>query len=334
MAMACRVKQAGHRAGVCELPAFRKNLEGLRDEGSITALGMISGGFPLEFASTDFQECLPWADVVIVVTHAAAHDVVAGYCARYLVDSKMVILCPGYVGGGWHFNRKIAEAAPGLDLGVVECSVLPFACRKQGDRSVSIHGIKRRFMVSTCGGRFSEEALGLLDDLFTGMIRSSHPLEAGLNETNFILHAVIAMLNMGHVQGSEPWTFYRQGLTEAVGRVVESVDAERLSLLKEMELRPIPLSRWLLDFYGDQGMEGETIYDVMSSFPPFAKSPGPRSLSHRYFSEDIPFGLVPMSHLGQKFGVKMPLTNALIDLAGCVCKGKFEIRGRDLSHFS
>ena len=114
---------------------------------------------------------------------------------------------------------------------MVECSVLPFACRKLSGDTVSIHGIKRRFMLSTIGPNdHTDTAVGFMKALFDGIEQSPSPIEAGLNETNFILHPCIALLNMGYVQGSQPWTFYRQGMTPRIGALVEAVDGERQRL--------------------------------------------------------------------------------------------------------
>jgi len=141
------------------------------------------------------------------------------------------------------------------------------------------------------------------------------------------------LLNMGYVQGPHPWTFYRQGLTKRIGGLVEAVDAERQQLMRHLGLRPIPLTRWMSDFYGDQGLRGDSIYEMMYTFPPFAQSPGPRSLSHRYFNEDIAYGLVPMSSLARQCDVPVPLTDALIDLGTHLCDTDFRKNGRDLSDF-
>jgi len=46
----------------------------------------------------------------------------------------------------------------------------------------------------------------------------------------------------------------------------------------------------------------------------------PPSLAHRYLDEDIPFGLVPLAHLGRLAGVPTPTMDALIHLAS-VAKG-------------
>jgi len=332
--MACRALDAGHRVGLCELARFESNLEGFDKNLAIRSEGLISGRFELAFATTDPAESLGWADLILVVTHAAAHWEISAYCASF-ANQKPVILCPGYVGGGWAIDRQIRAGAAGAQPAVVECSVLPFACRKLSGDTVSIHGIKRRFMLSTIGPNDRTGAgVDFVKELFDGIEQSASPIEAGLNETNFILHPCVALLNMGYVQGGQPWTFYRQGLTPRIGALVEAIDGERQQLMRQLGLAPVPLTRWMSDFYADQGMRGDSLYEMIYTFPQFAKSPGPRSLDHRYFREDIAYGLVPMSSLAGRVGVEMPLTRSLIDLAGFLCNEDFYKTGRDLSDIS
>ncbi len=333
MAMACYVKTAGHPVALCELPEFAANIEGFRQRSAIRSIGMISGWTNLEMATTDASKALQWADIVIVVTHAGAHGKIARLCAQFITGRKSVLLCPAYVGGGWDMLRLINVSEPGNQIDVLECSVLPFACRRPDRQTVSVHGVKRRFLVSTMGRDDSSDAVRLVKKLFSDVVVSRHEVEAGLHETNFILHPCVALLNMGYVQGSHPWTFYRQGLTERIGALVEAVDAERQLLLRHLGLQPIPLTQWLSDFYGDQGLRGDSIYEMIYTFPPFAQSPGPRSLAHRYFSEDIAYGLVPMSSLARQCGVPVPLTDALIDLGSRLCDADFRKNGRNLSDF-
>ena len=333
MAMACHARAAGHLVGLCEMPKFQSNIEGIRKTGVICSTGLISGQTHLEMATTDARRALQWSDIVMVVTHAGAHRKIAGLCAEHIEGRKTVILCPAYVGGGWCLRREIQAMNPCSKISIVECSVLPFACRKTDAGTVSIHGIKRRFMVSTMGENESHTATGLIAELFKNVLFSQHEIEAGLHETNFILHACIALLNIGFVHGDTAWQFYRQGLTASIGRLIEAVDAERLSVLKKLQLPQIALARWFLDFYADQGMTGDNVYALLSGFAPFAESPGPRSLTHRYFSEDIAYGLVPMSSLAAGMNIRTPITNSLIDLASTICDEDFRSVGRSLEDY-
>jgi opine dehydrogenase len=47
--------------------------------------------------------------------------------------------------------------------------------------------------------------------------------------------------------------------------------------------------------------------------------PEPDSLGHRYFTEDIPFGLLTWSSLGAQIGLEMPLTDAFLRLSEVLC---------------
>lgn len=187
-----------------------------------------------------------------------------------------------------------------------------------------MHGVKRRFLIS-CPK--TGTAGGPMRALFDGAVPVHHRLEAGMNETNFIIHACIGLLNMGFLSGGKPWTFYREGLTRAIGRLIDTVDAERMTILKQMGLRSRSLHYWLQTFYGDQGLRGESVYEQLSTFAPFASSPGPRSLAHRYFSEDVAFGLVPMRSLAERLQVPVPMTKALIDMAETLCDQDFGASG-------
>jgi opine dehydrogenase len=284
-------------------------------------------------ATCDARKVMQWSDIIVVVTHAGAHQKIAQLCASHISEPKTVILCPSYVGGGWHLRREINKADPHSQINVVECSVLPFACRKTDRRTVSIHGLKRRFMVSTMGKNDAEETTRLFTDLFEDVIFTQHDLEAGLHETNFIIHSCIALLNIGFVHGDQEWTFYRQGLTKSIGKLIEAVDAERTSLLKKLLLPQISLAQWFIDFYKEQGIKGKSVYKLLSDFSPFAGSPGPRSLLHRYFSEDIAYGLVPMSSLAASLNVRTPLTDSLIELASAICGVDYRTTGRYLGDF-
>jgi len=323
-AMAAHAAEKGHNVGLCGLEAFRDNIEELQKTGTLSATGMLEGEYPLALITTAEKELLGWADLVIVVTHAGAHEHIARQCAQYLPDNRMVILCPAYVGGGWRFEKTIREDNPSITVAIAECSVLPFACRKASPTSVSVHGVKRHFLISCpevgTTGRTMQE-------MFDGAVTVHHPLEAGMNETNFIIHVCVGLFNMGFLLGNKPWTFYREGLTKAIGRLIDRVDLERLVILKQLGLQGRSLHYWLQTFYGDQGLRGDSVFEQLYTFAPFATSPGPRSLDHRYFSEDVAFGLVPMRSLADQLQVPVPMTNALINMAETLCDINFSASG-------
>ncbi|MEU6915848.1 NAD/NADP octopine/nopaline dehydrogenase family protein [Streptomyces olindensis] len=56
--------------------------------------------------------------------------------------------------------------------------------------------------------------------------------------------------------------------------------------------------------------------------------PEPDSVNHRYFTEDIPFGLVIWSSLAAQIGLSMPLTDSFIALSNTLCGRDFVAEGR------
>ena len=51
---------------------------------------------------------------------------------------------------------------------------------------------------------------------------------------------------------------------------------------------------------------------------------------HRYITEDIPYGLVPLAYLGDLAGVPTPIMDAMIDLASTVNHVNYRKEGMTL----
>ncbi len=308
-----------------ELPEYQENIRELAVEKKISVDGYVKGVGGLSLVTADLAPALEDAPFIFIVTHAAAHSILAARLAPLLKNGQTVILFPGYVAGAISFEKELRAANPALDVNIMESSVLPFACRKTAPCSVFIGGWKSDFLLSA---KRADMDIPPVKDLFGDIRVSPNLLETGLNEINFIPHTCVSLLNIGLVESGRDWTFYREGLTPAIGRLIEKADGERLALLKKLGLPEISLAQWLIRFYENQGAKGDTAYDVLRNFEYFATSKGPSSFAHRYFSEDIPYGLVPMAALGEKHGVPMPVANMLIDLACSIAGTDYRLNGR------
>ena len=63
---------------------------------------------------------------------------------------------------------------------------------------------------------------------------------------------------------------------------------------------------------------------------PYQWTPTPRSLDHKYVTEDVPCGLVAMSGLGSAAGVPTPVIDGLIALTSAMLRRDFRAEGRNL----
>lgn len=325
LSLAACLSLRNYSVSLYEQPDFLHNVSELLSSRTVTVDGYVRGAAKLATVTTKLIEVVTDAEYIFIVTHAAAHAALARALAPLLRRDQWVILFPSYVAGASAFRNELKKAGASQYPCIAETSVLPFACRRTGACSAFIGGWKKDFIVAT-----SEQnaVLTPINDLFGDVPVSESPFEAGLNETNFIIHACVSLFNIGLVESGKDWTFYREGLSFGVGRLIEAVDAERLALLGKLGLQQISLGEWLLRFYRDQGARGGTAYEVLRGFEYFATSKGPLSFSHRYFSEDIPFGLVPMASLGKRYEVPMPVTESLVDIASKVTGCDFRAIGR------
>ncbi len=57
---------------------------------------------------------------------------------------------------------------------------------------------------------------------------------------------------------------------------------------------------------------------------------GPTSLKSRYITEDVPCSLVPIALLGEKLGVDVSMTRALVEIGSAVCDEDYWHTGRTL----
>jgi opine dehydrogenase len=308
-----------------ELPEYSANIEELRGRKTISIDGHVKGTGKLSLVTTNLGEAVEGAPFIFVVTHAAAHSKLAAALASHLNGGQVAVLFPGYVAGAISFEKELKKANPELSINIAESSALPFACRKTSPCSVFVGGWKSDFLLSA---KNANVEIPPITSLFGRLPVSANQLETGLNETNFIVHSCISLLNVGLIESGRDWTFYREGLTPAVGRLIADADKERLALLKKLGLAQTSLAQWFLRFYKDQGAVGETVYDILKNFEYFATSKGPSAFTHRYFSEDIPYGLVPLAALGQIHDVPMPIVNTLIDLACRLSGVDYRITGR------
>jgi opine dehydrogenase len=111
--------------------------------------------------------------------------------------------------------------------------------------------------------------------------------------------------------------FYREGFTDAVGRVTSAVDAERLAVAKALGVPAAPF----IDIFYEAGLTTKAARDsgdisrACRESEPNKTIKSPSSLDHRYVHEDVGYGLVPIAALGELAGVATPTIDALVQLA-------------------
>ena len=115
--------------------------------------------------------------------------------------------------------------------------------------------------------------------------------------------------------------------------MLERVSAERLHVARAFGVELPSIHQWLLDAYGLGGDDLAETFRRLTYEPtgPYQWTPTPKSMEHKYVTEDVPCGLVAMAGLGDAAGVATPVIDGLIALSGTMLGRDFTKEGRSLA---
>jgi opine dehydrogenase len=75
---------------------------------------------------------------------------------------------------------------------------------------------------------------------------------------------------------------------------------------------------------------GENLHEAIHNQAGYYGIKAPRTLRHRYITEDVPMSLVPIAALGQRYGVAVQEMDSIIQLACTIHRTDYWRRGRTL----
>lgn len=237
---------------------------------------------------------------------------------RFVLSGKPLLLAPGGFGGVLRVQKWFGEWSlepPRL----AETTGFPVSGTLENGELKS-HTLKHSlpFAAST-----STETLNLLEvfERLLPELVASDLQTTSLSNTNHMIHPSVVLLNATRVENGEKFSFYRNGLSPAAGRLIESVDAERIELARRIGAEALDVREWMIRFYGDEGMHGNGIVECLLGFENFEPVPSPPGLDYRYIADDVPFGLAQWAALASSLGLSTPAMDALLNNLGYLTAG-------------
>lgn len=328
--MAAALKLRHFEVALFEAPEFASTIEPVLEQGGIKIRGVVGEGLAqVDLVTTDAKAAITGAAIVFVAVPAYAQERMSELIVPYLKDEQIVLLMPGNAGGALAFAKRLKETQPGKRPLIAEASSCLFACKKDGPAGVWVRGLKQGLPAAAFPAKETDRVVKALQETFAEFSPASHVLETSLTNINHMVHPPGVLLNTGHVElAKEDWRFFGEGLSPSVCKVMEATDRERIQVVTRLGLPPITLLDWLLRFYAHQGVKGQTLFEAVNSSPVHAASKAPRSVSHRYVTEDVPYGLVPIASIGRELGIQTPAIDTVIALAGLVSGKDWWLEGR------
>jgi len=307
----------GHRVRLFDFEGFPQTIQAVNEDGGIHCEGIRDGFQPLDYAGHDIEKVMEGADIIYVVGPAYSTRPFAEACRPHLKKGQAVIVCPGSCGGAVEFKNGAGLDLRDEEIVVAETSTLPYAVRLLEPGKIRIFNkLKGGVFLAAIPAKNTNAVLERIRDVYPAMSAAKNILQTSLQNGNPVLHPAITLMNVGLIERTQgDFEFYRQGVTPAVGRLVEAVDRERIAIGKELGVEVIPDP----ELGVIQGYMTEATYDNgFVTAPGFAGVKAQPRLDYRYFNEDVGYGLVFFQDLGKQAGVATPVISAVIKMVSVV----------------
>jgi opine dehydrogenase len=323
-AAAADLSSRGFSVTLFDLPQFESNvaeaikLHGLNVE-ALASSGVNSGFVRIDTITTDISKALASAEIVLVIVPSFAQETMAKACAPHLENGQVVVLTPGNFGGSIRFRQCLQEAGCKKKVYVAEAETMMYACRKKDPMTISVRGNKQYLPLAAFPALDTDYVLSRTRPLYPSFAKAANVLVTGVSNLNTILHLPVMLGNMSNIENGADVLIYHEGMTRAVGNIIDKMDEERMALRKVgIELRP--MLEIIRGYYGHQGAAGNTIWEFCRTNPIYPNSKVPKTLNYRYLTEDIPFGAVPMQNLLAQVGLPNNTIKMVVDLL-CIASG-------------
>jgi opine dehydrogenase len=324
-AQAAHLVKLGHEVRIWNRTGAR--IDEILQRGGVEVSGVFEGLYPMAVASSDLGEVIPGAEAVILTVPAQSHEAVTTLAAPYLEDGQVYALHPGHTFGALACEHVLRELGRSVDLTYCEIMTSLLTCRRTGPALVNASAIKKALPIAVYPACRGLDAVAFLFDAYPDSVRARDTLVTSLDNLNAPVHPVVVLANMARIDRGEDFRFYWDGVSPAVSKLMDAVDAERFAIGRTLDIDVMTLKEFYDNSYD---VQGEEIYEKMLSCEPYAEITAPKRLDTRLILEDLPTGIVPYASLGRACGVPTPACDALITLWNIVFQRDFRDGARTL----
>jgi opine dehydrogenase len=304
----------------------------IRARGGIDVEGDIPGFSAIELVTPDLAPAVDGADIIVVCTGGTYQEPLARSLAPLLRDGQIILLIQGNTGGSLVVRRTLDAAGCQAQIDIAEIDNYPYSCWRLGPARIRPIVRKRWLQIASFPGSRIGAIFPRLSPLFPEAVAAPDIVSTGFTNANAMLHVANCVANAGKIDRGEAYKFYAEGVTPAVARLYQAINAERVAVAAAYGVAVPTLEDWFERVYGVRGATLDESCRLLTSNSdgPYQATGTPSSWSHKYISEDVPVGLMPMAALGTAAGVPTPAISAVIRLATILAGSDFAADARTL----
>jgi len=316
----------GFDASLAELPEFKSNLEVPMKKGGIEVTGELKNGFAkIKKITFDIKDAIEDRELIFVTSPAFGHEAFTRACAPHLKDGQVLIYISYF--GALRMHRLLKSLGVNTQkVTTAETLSFIYACDRVGkkgaffmdqykdDAKVVIKRDKNKLPFAAFPATKTIEVLQKINQLLPTVVAGTNVFETSINNVNPISHPAGVIMNAGWIEHTTgKFSFYLEGQTPSVKKVAKAMDEEKMAVAASLGMKKVSNAEWsqiLYSKYADEktgNVHQEKYYKNVYDAPP--------NLKHRYLTEDVIYGLVPMCSIANVAGIQTPTFNSIINLA-------------------
>lgn len=338
--MAADLSLSGYDVNFYEHPRFEDAFKGTLEKGVVEIEDQETGRRELariHKVTTNMKEAISDVNLILMAIPSFGQELFFNTMIPYLKDGQVVVLMTGNL-GSLRLRKLLSEQTSGLNITICETNTMPYGARLSGPAKVTVLFVyssgptwlgskaasgdsSKKFCVSALPAKETKGALDEFLKFYPFYYPTKNVLVTALNNVNPVVHPAASVLNAGRIEYANlylkcDFRLHREGHTPSVQRVEMAIFDEVASLIRAIGGKEIP-SRTRTKEYFERCQTHPTAIQ-------------PRTLKDRYITEDLPYGLVTMSQLGDKLGVATPVMDAIIEIASVLNEEDYRKIGRNL----
>ncbi|MGB3366513.1 MAG: NAD/NADP octopine/nopaline dehydrogenase family protein [Acidaminobacteraceae bacterium] len=317
---------AGNEVRLFDFEQFDTNIKAIIASGGIETTGVIDGFAKLAYVGHDIEETISDVQLIFVVGPAYSTAAFGKAVKQYLRKGQIVCVCPSSCGGAIVFKNALDVPLYDEEYIISETSTLPYACRVYEPGKVHVyHKINDGIYIAAIPGKYTKKVFDMFETVHPGSSPSKSIFMTMIQTANTIIHPAVTLLNASRIESTNgDFLFYEDGATPAAGRLMKGLDTEKLAISEVLDAGLLPdIEVKILQEYNTVACY-ETGY---SSAPGFKGIKAQSQLDHRYFNEDVGYGLVFISELGKQIKVKTPIIDAMILIVSTIMNRDYREEG-------
>src|SRR5699024_1716220 len=201
------------------------------------------------------------------------------------------------------------------DVKVGESMSLTYASRYNPETNeANLLGYNQHNLFAAYPAKDTDAMLKVLSEMYD-FIKADTIIEVTLNNGNPESHPGPSILNAGRIDyAGDDFYLYKEGITEHTVNIIHKIDAERQQICRVLDFAAMSKSERSVrsGYFG----KSASLQKQYNHAPVLADIQGPADLENRYVTEDVSNGLVLWASIGDAAGVKTPVMDAVITLAG------------------